>query len=75
MASLADISLRTAAKIGVDAADIQVYVDTMLALVTEALRQGEDVELMTFGTLRTGEDEQSFHPHASLLPPDEGEEL
>ncbi|MDT8325226.1 MAG: hypothetical protein RRA94_14030 [Bacteroidota bacterium] len=75
MASLTDISLRTAAKIGMDAAEIQPYVDAMLAIVDEARRRGEEIELMTFGTIRPDGVKPAFQPHASLLPPDEEEEL
>ncbi len=75
MASLTDISLRTAAKLGMQSAELQPYVETMLAIVDEAKRRGEDIELMTFGTLRTDSGQWAFHPHASLLPPDEEEEL
>jgi nucleoid DNA-binding protein len=75
MASLTDISLRTAAKIGMHADEVQPYLEAMLAIVEEAQRRGEDIELMTFGTLRVEAQQRTFHPHASLLPPDVEEEL
>lgn len=74
MAALKDILYRTAANIGVEAGDLQSYVDALCAIVDEAHRRGEDVELMTFGTLRPEGEESRFRPHASLLPPRDGED-
>ena len=74
MAALKDILYRTAANIGVDADTLQTYVDSLCVIVEEAHRRGEDVELMTFGTLHPEGSEPRFHPHASLLPPRDGED-
>jgi nucleoid DNA-binding protein len=75
MAALHDITTRTAAKIGMDPVQLQPYVDTLLAIVADCRNRGEDVELMTFGTLQVSGPEESFRPHTSLLPPDEENEL
>ncbi len=74
MAALKDILYRTAANIGVDADALQSYADALSSIVEEAHRRGEDVELMTFGTLRPEGSEPRFTPHASLLPPRDGDE-
>ncbi len=73
MAGLADISIRTAAKIGMDPVDVQRYVDTLMTLIAEARLRGEEIELMTFGTLRFDDQHGHFRPHSSLQPPDEEE--
>ena len=75
MAALHDIATRTSAKIGMDPVQLQPYIDTLLAIVADCRRRGEDVELMTFGTLLVSGQTESFRPHASLLPPDEEDEL
>lgn len=74
MAALKDILYRTAANIGVDADTLQSYADALSVIVMEAHRRGEDVELMTFGTLHHEGDYTRFHPHASLLPPRDGDD-
>ena len=75
MAALQDIAIRTAARLGMDAHQLQPYVDALLAIVLEARQQGDEVELMTFGILRDDPDGEAFLPHASLLPPDGEEQL
>ncbi len=73
MAGLTDISVRTAAKIGMDPVDVQRYVDTLMTIVREVRSRGEDIELMTFGTLRFADQRHDFRAHSSLQPPDEEE--
>jgi nucleoid DNA-binding protein len=74
MATLQDILFRTAASLGMQASELEPYAAAMLHVIHEARERGEDVELMTFGKLRFGEDKEAFLPHTSLLPPQEGEQ-
>ncbi|MCB2204096.1 hypothetical protein KQI65_05050 [bacterium] len=73
MAGLQDITIRTAARLGMDSTVVQSYVDALLEIISEARQHDEDVELMTFGTLLRSAGEERFRAHTSLLPPDEEE--
>ncbi|MDX9758291.1 MAG: hypothetical protein RBU27_03940, partial [Bacteroidota bacterium] len=70
MAYSADILHRIAARLGLEATELQSYVDAMLEICVEAVDRGECVELMTFGVLCPTDDALMFRPHPSLLPLD-----
>ena len=71
MAELRDILLRTAANIGMDPAELEPFSEVLLNMLRHAYERGEEVELMTFGTLLREAGTARFRPHASLLPPEE----
>jgi nucleoid DNA-binding protein len=73
MAGSKDILQRTAARLGLDPAELQPYMDAMLVICADALDRGDCVELMTFGTICPSSDEEAFRPHNSLFPPPSAE--
>lgn len=68
MASASDILHRTASRLGIDARELQPYMEAMLDICATALDRGDCVELMTFGTVCPTAEGEAFRPHPSLLP-------
>ncbi|PLX23906.1 MAG: hypothetical protein C0600_13895 [Ignavibacteria bacterium] len=73
MATLRDILQRTAANIGMDDQELEPFAVAMMQVLQQSHEQGEDVELMTFGTLLHEKGSVRFRPHNSLFPPREEE--
>lgn len=67
MAGSDDILQRVASRLGIRAEELVPYMDAMLAICGDALRDGECVELMTFGTLCPAPERDAFQAHPSLL--------
>ncbi|MCZ7555339.1 MAG: hypothetical protein M5R41_02900 [Bacteroidia bacterium] len=68
MSRSADIIVRLAGRLPISPDEMIRFTAGLDVLVEEMLRQGEDVELMTLGTLKTEAGIRSFVPHTSLLP-------
>jgi hypothetical protein len=60
--------LRLAGRLPISPDEMIRFTAGLEVLVEETLRRGEEVELLTFGTLTCDGDERGFIPHSSLLP-------
>jgi nucleoid DNA-binding protein len=67
MATSSDIIQRIAWRLPISIEDMSRFADELELLVSDALASGDDVELMTFGTISRRGGERIFSPHASLL--------